>query len=87
MTRMPILVALAGALAGCHNACQDVCLDMAQYAEDECGFTVLDAEVDECIDVQAEATSEARAACREFGNERSIDDEWGCEELAGYFDE
>jgi hypothetical protein len=61
---------------------------MARFAEDECGFTVSEAEVDECIDSQrGDASSGDRVACREFGNERSIEEEWGCEELEGYFSE
>ena len=73
-------------LAGCHNACQDICVEMARYAEDECGYTIPDADVDACIEAQKESTPEDRQACRQNGNAGTIETEWGCDELENYFD-
>jgi hypothetical protein len=82
-------VALVLALGtACHNACQDICDEMANYAEDKCGFTVGADQIAACVDAEAgkNLDRDDRQACRQFGNRRSIDAEWGCEELADYFD-
>lgn len=74
-------------LSGCHNACQDICVKMKNYAESECGLVVADDDLATCIDAQAGAASrEQRAVCRDYNTQGDIADEWGCEELADYFD-
>jgi hypothetical protein len=74
-------------LGACRNSCQQVCVEMAKYAEDECGLTVPDEQIDACIDAQAgDASRDNRGVCRDYGNPSSIEQEWGCEELADYFD-
>lgn len=84
--RVAFIASLALLLPGCNNACQDICLEMARFAERNCGITVPDDEVDACIEAQAgEASKDDRQACREFGNQSSIEEEWGCEELESYF--
>lgn len=84
--RPPSALALAAlalaALGGCRNACQDLCVRMANYAE-ECGFTVPDAELDACLEEQADA--EDRAVCRDFGSPQAIRDEWTCAEMGEYW--
>ncbi len=79
-----LVVALAGSTA-CNNACQAICADMANVAEDECGYTVPDDQMKTCVERQNEAEPEERQACREFGDEETILEEWGCDELADYF--
>jgi hypothetical protein len=70
------------ALGGCRNACQDICVRMANFAE-ECGFTVADAELDACIEDQAEA--EDLAVCRDYGSPQAIREEWTCADMGEYW--
>lgn len=73
------------ALGGCRNACQDLCVRLADYATEDCGFTVSDAELSTCIDAEAEASADERRVCRDFGSATTIRDEWTCEDLGVYW--
>jgi len=79
-----ITVLLGGLIQGCANPCQQVCGRMANYAED-CGYTISDAELDACVDVQASPEKEALAICRDFGDLDTIERQWSCEELDAYW--
>lgn len=78
---------IAGLLgAGCRNACADLCVRMADYAT-ECGFSVSDAEIDQCIEEQnADLTAEERDACQEFGQAEVLRAQWSCDDLAVYWE-
>jgi hypothetical protein len=74
------------ALTSCHNACQDICFDMRDYAEQKCDMVVPDGDLDACLAGEAgDNSSDDRQACRQYNNQRSIDEEWGCDELRDYF--
>lgn len=79
---IPLLLTSASLLGGCLSPCQQVCVRMADYAE-ECGFTVSDAELDTCIDEQADA--EDQGACRRAGAPAVIRAEWSCDDLEIFF--
>lgn len=81
----PFALVAALALTGCRNPCQDLCVQMKLYAEDTCGFTVPDAELDACISDQAIVTAEEKDICRETGDQGSIENSWDCDALAVYF--
>jgi len=86
MRHVPLL-GLAALLAapGCTNACGRICKQMADYAE-ECGLTVTDAELDECLEAQAGKESrDDRAACREYNDPEVIRQEWSCDDLEDYW--
>lgn len=84
---MRTIIAIAAmGLSGCNNACQQVCVRMANYAED-CGITVSDSEIKECIDENSSAESDLRATCRQYGDASAIRQEWTCDELQEYWDD
>lgn len=84
MTRrtLAILLGLPLFAAACQTPCQRVCIRMADYAE-ECGFTVSDAELQTCLDEQADAPDQG--ACRRAGDPQTIRSEWTCDDLAVFF--
>lgn len=73
-------------LAGCGNPCESVCDQMATFAR-ECGFTVPQGEVDQCVQDQSSQPADQRRICREFGDQASIEQSWDCLEVARYFPE
>ena len=75
----------ATVLGGCHNACQDVCARMKAYAEEDCGITVPDAELQECFDSQKDLDPEDAKACRDYGAPAAIENQWTCEDLRVYW--
>jgi hypothetical protein len=82
------IAAVAALLAGtgCKNSCQDICGRMADYAAEDCGFTVPDAEIDACVERMGQALEpEDRKACRDFGDPDVIRSQWSCEEMANYW--
>ena len=89
--RLPLLIATsAGILLGasaCRNSCQQVCASMRTVAEDDCGYVVSGDDFKACVQGQrgGELEDGDRAACRDFGSEDAIREEWSCEELADYF--
>ena len=86
MRKIAALAALMAGLVACKNPCQDICVEMARFAEDECGFSVPDEQLDTCLSEQKQIDSpQERAACRESGDAETIAAEWGCEELEDYF--
>ena len=87
MRKLVVVVAALAGLTACRNACQDICIDMAAVAQDQCGLTVYDDDIDLCIDAQKDITGEERQACNEFGGEDKIAEEWTCDDIADYFPE
>jgi hypothetical protein len=86
--RLAGVVLVAGGLltaVGCRNACQDVCRNMADFAAEDCGIQVSDADLDACYARQKSPEREDAKACRDFGDVDSIRNQWSCEELSGYF--
>lgn len=84
LSALAVVAALAS-LGGCRNACQDICVRMADYATEECGFTVSDAELGSCLDEQGQVSADDRKVCRDFGDSTTIRDEWSCEDLGEYW--
>ena len=80
----PLILSLTIA-GGCRNACQQLCADIAQFAEDECGYTLASGELRECISDHSfgGASEDQREICQEFGDQ--LDEEWTCEDLELYF--
>lgn len=77
-------LALLTLVSACQTPCQRVCVRMADYAE-ECGFTVSDAELEVCLDEQADAPDQG--ACRRAGDPLTIRSEWTCDDLQVFFTE
>lgn len=69
---------------GCSNPCQAICHDMADYAE-QCGFTVVDGELDACMDSFSNANlpDGQKDVCREHGG--NLEEEWTCQDVGDYF--
>ena len=84
VSTLPSLLA-AAVLAGCGNPCEKLCDNLADYA-DECGFSVPDAEVDECRAAQEAATPEDKDTCEDYGTPEAVRAEWTCEDLEIYWD-
>ena len=82
---LPLMYLAAIVLAGCSNPCERLCTRMADYAE-ECGYTVLESELTECLDVQKTAPEEDIEACRTFNDPITIRREWSCEDMLVYWD-
>lgn len=85
--RGPFLAVLLVSLAvgaGCRNSCQRVCVRMADYAE-ECGFTLAESELPDCIVQQGDSTPEDLKSCRSFGDAATLRQEWTCEDLDIYW--
>lgn len=80
-----VLTLLAIGSAGCSNSCEKLCVRLADYAE-ECGYTVLESELTECIDVQKVAPEEDIEACQDFNDPVTIRREWSCEDMLVYWD-
>ena len=82
---VPVLLLLPG-LAACHNSCQSLCVRLAHYAENECGYTVDNAEVDACIDAMAaEGSADDRQTCRQNNDYETIALQWTCDDLEVYW--
>jgi hypothetical protein len=82
-------LALAGVfmgLGGCNNPCQQLCDEIGSFAT-ECGYSITDDQLDQCIDDHAsselrDGTSEV---CDEYKDE--VREEWTCDDVAVYFPE
>lgn len=79
-------VAMLGLLAltaatGCRNACQNMCDRLADFSR-ECGVSVGEGEVVDCVDAFASAPSEDLATCRDFGSPQAIDNALSCDDMA-----
>lgn len=83
MRVLPSLPLALLALTACNTPCQRLCVRLADYAE-ECGYTVPDAELEACIDEQADADDQK--ACRQSGDPQTIRTEWSCDDLEAFFD-
>jgi len=79
-----LFIVLSTTSFGCNNACQEICGRMANYAED-CNLPVNDAEIDACLEEQAEATDEELKTCRQTGSAGDIRNTLTCEDLAEYW--
>jgi hypothetical protein len=83
-----VIAAVAAVLAGtgCKNSCQQICSRMADYATEDCGLTVSDAEIDACIEREGGSLeAEDKQACRDFGDPDVIRAQWTCEDLESYW--
>lgn len=81
----PILLLTPIFAVGCNNSCQQICVTMKKFAKD-CGIEIDNNEVSECVKRQAGKESrEDRAACREFGDMASIEEEWTCDDIQEYW--
>ena len=80
-----VLALLVTATAGCSNSCEKLCVRLADYAE-ECGYSVLESELTECLDVQKAAPEEDLGACQDFNDPVTIRREWSCEDMLVYWD-
>ena len=65
------------------SPCKQLCDDMADYAENTCGYTVTDNMMEECKTAQGEKTREDRQDCRQV--QSHLEEEWDCAELDIYF--
>ena len=79
------LLALLTIISGCSNACENLCIRLADYAE-ECGFTVLESELTECLDLQKVAPDEDLEACQDFNDPVTVRREWSCDDMLVYWD-
>lgn len=77
---------MVAALAGCGNACESVCDEMAAFARD-CGYTVTQNDIDECLAAQSSQDRDSRRICRDFGDRASIEQSWDCLEIGRYYPE
>ena len=58
---------------------------MKKFAKD-CGIEIDSSEMSDCISRQAgKASRDNRAACREFGDLDSIEEEWTCADIGEYW--
>jgi hypothetical protein len=82
-----IAVLAAGLLGtGCHNPCQEICSRMADYAAEDCGYTVGDDEISACVErMGSSVEKEDKQACRDLGSPDAIRTQWSCEDLAPYW--
>ena len=73
------------ALTACRNSCQDICRDLARYAENDCGLTVPDGQMETCVDEHSRKALEEgeRDACQ-TANETEFTDEWTCDEASAF---
>ncbi len=73
------------ALTACRNACQDMCRDLARYAENDCGLTVPDGQMETCVQdhKRKELEEGERDACQQ-ANETDFVDEWTCDEASAF---
>ena len=65
------------------SPCKQLCDDMANYAENTCGYTVTDNMMEECKVAQGEKNREDQQDCRQVQSD--IEEKWDCEELDIYF--
>ena len=71
---------------GCGNPCPAVCDEMANFARD-CGYTVTDAEIEECMEDQSSPTADERDVCRQFGDRAFLRATWDCIEIGRYYED
>ena len=88
-TKSSAKVALIGlfiTLVGCNNPCQQLCDEIASYAI-ECGYSVTDDQIDQCIDDNAsgEVREGTTDVCYEYKDELRAD--WPCDDVAVYLPE
>jgi hypothetical protein len=59
---------------------------MKNYAEDSCGITVPDGQLQTCLDEQrGKGSKDDRETCRQFGSMNAIEQNWTCEDLQDFF--
>jgi hypothetical protein len=80
-----IVLLFGGLIQGCANPCQQICGRMASYAQEDCGYTVSDAELDACVDQQSSPESETLSVCRDYGDLETIRRQWSCDDLDAYW--
>ena len=72
-------------LAGCNNACQQICVELANYAQDDCGLTVTQDQITECQESQADLPEGRNEQCLEVADPEYIREWWTCDDLAQNF--
>lgn len=71
-------------LMGCRNPCQKLCLDIRDFAQDECGITVPEEQVQACLKDQRQVEREKAESCMIAAP--SLQEEWECDDVEVYFD-
>lgn len=79
---MRVLVLLSLALAGCNNACQQICVDVAVYAEQECGQTVPEEELAACREAYADPDDATLDQCAASQDADALREWWDCDDLS-----
>ncbi|MBX2796631.1 MAG: hypothetical protein KTR31_03145 [Myxococcales bacterium] len=59
---------------------------MANYARQDCGISVPDAQVADCVSDQRSPDTLERETCKNFGDVATIRTQWTCDDLAVYWD-
>ncbi len=85
LVRTAIAALALVALSSCRNACQDMCRDLVRYAENDCGYTVPDGQLDTCIEEhkRKELEEGERDSCS-LASETEFQDEWTCDEAGSF---
>ncbi len=84
--RLALAVIALVALTACRrNSCQQLCRDLASYAEDACGLTVPDGQLQTCIEEHGrQALEEDEKEFCQLASETEFEDEWSCEEAEAF---
>ena len=77
-----VLLVVGPWLGACSSPCQRLCVTLADRAR-ECGVEIPQAEVDACIDEQAD--SDQQASCRRVGDPDTVAQEWTCDDVEAFF--
>ena len=78
-------LAVPGFLAGCSNPCQQLCVEIATYAQQDCGFEVTSDQIEECQDDNSALTEARYRACVDQKDPQTLREWWTCEDLAENF--
>lgn len=72
-------------LFACTNACQNLCNEMADYAQTDCGLTVSDDELKQCLEDQSSVDGDQNQQCASVSDPDYIRQWWTCDQLAENF--
>jgi hypothetical protein len=81
LVRLSFLIATA---AGCSNNCQQLCENMADFAQDSCGISVPDKELQDCLVSFEKSTEDQEATCETYQNIQN-EKGWTCDVVEKYF--
>jgi len=83
--RLALAVLALVALTACRNSCQQLCRDLSDYAQDDCGLTVPDGQLQTCIDEHdRKSLEENETESCQLAAETEFEDEWSCDEAASF---